>query len=129
MTHQSRTIELRNWFVDGDCDFDLNPCYVIRHRVPAHLSVGEIEISYTDTYGDDRLEAKFYNREEAEAFAKQLNEKLVPETHTYSECREPEHPFVYHTEHDGDIVFNEPTATRSSRPVVTNEQCADFTRT
>lgn len=38
-------------------------------------------------------------------------------------------PFVYHTEHDGDIVFNEPTATRSSRPVVTNEQCADFTRT
>ena len=31
MAHQSRTIELRNWFVDGDCDLDLNPCYVIGH--------------------------------------------------------------------------------------------------
>lgn len=37
-------------------------------------------------------------------------------------------PFVYHTEHDGDIVF-EPTTARSSQPVVTSERCADFTRT
>ena len=38
-------------------------------------------------------------------------------------------PFVYHTEHDGDIVFEDQTTARSSQPVVTNEQCADFTRT
>lgn len=87
MKHQSRTVELRNWFVDGDCDFDLNPCYVIRHRVPKNLSVGEIEISYTSTYGSDRLEEQFYNKEQAKAFAKRLNEKAVPKTHTYNEWR------------------------------------------
>ena len=88
MTHQSNTVELRNWFVDGDCDLDLNPCYVIRYRVPKNLSVGEIEISYTSTYGDDRLEEQFYNKEQAKAFANQLNEQAVPETYTYTEWRE-----------------------------------------
>ena len=42
---------------------------------------------------------------------------------------ERERPFVYHTEHDGDIVFNEPTTARSSQPVVTSEHAGDFTRT
>ena len=80
MAHQTHTIELRNWFVDGDCDFNLDPCYVIRHRVPRN--VGEaIEISYT--HGDDCLEAQFYNREQAEAFAKKLNKKAVPATWTF----------------------------------------------
>lgn len=86
--YQTHTRKLRKWFVDEDCDFDLNPCYVIRHRVPKNLSVGEIEISYTSTYGDDRLEEQFYNKEQAEAFAKHLNEQAVPETHTYMEWRE-----------------------------------------
>lgn len=38
-------------------------------------------------------------------------------------------PFVYHTEHDGDIVFEDQTTARSSQPVVTSERCADFIRT
>ena len=37
-------------------------------------------------------------------------------------------PFVYHTQHDGDIVFK-PTTARSSQPVITSEQCTDFTTT
>lgn len=56
-----------------------------------------------------------------------MKHELVPT----ESCHEQDdnRPFVYHTEHDGDIVFNEPTTARSSQPVVTNEQCADFTRT
>ena len=37
-------------------------------------------------------------------------------------------PFVYHTQHDGDIVFK-PTTARSSQPVITSKQCTDFTTT
>lgn len=37
-------------------------------------------------------------------------------------------PFVYHTEHDGDIVF-EPTTARSSQPVVTSKQSTNFSKT
>lgn len=46
-------------------------------------------------------------------------------------CHEPDddQPFVYHTEHDGDIVFEDQSAPRSEQPVVTSERCADFTRT
>ena len=76
MAHQTHTIELRNWFVDGDCDLDLNPCYVVRHLI------GKDETGY----GDDEFSWKnFYSRTEAEAFAKHLNEKAVPETYTYNE--------------------------------------------
>lgn len=82
------TIELRNWFIDGDLDCDLNACYVIRHTVPKHLSVGEIEIAYTMTFGDDRLVAEFYNKEQAIAFAKDLNKRAVPETYTYTERKD-----------------------------------------
>ena len=39
-----------------------------------------------------------------------------------------ERSFVYHTEHDGDIVLK-PTATCSKQPVVTSEQCTGFTTT
>ena len=79
MAHQTRTVELRNWFVDGDCDLDLNPCYVIKHFI------GEDETFY----GDDEFSVKdFYSRDEAEAFAKKLNSQAVPETYTYSEWRE-----------------------------------------
>ena len=38
-------------------------------------------------------------------------------------------PFVYRTEHDGDIVFEDTTTARSSQPVVTSEHVGDFTRT
>jgi len=38
-------------------------------------------------------------------------------------------PFVYHTEHDGDIVFEDTTTARSSQPVVTSEHAGNFTRT
>ena len=76
MAHQSRTIELRNWFVDGDCDLDLNPCYVIKHLL------GPEETCYGN---HDNFIMDFYNRDEAEAFAKKLNEQAVPETYTYSE--------------------------------------------
>jgi len=38
-------------------------------------------------------------------------------------------PFVYHTEHDGDIVFEDTTTARSSQPVVISEHAGDFTRT
>lgn len=41
---------------------------------------------------------------------------------------EKERPFVYHTQHDGDIVFK-PTTARSSQPVITSKQCTDFTTT
>ena len=79
MAHQTRTVELRNWFVDGDCDLDLNPCYVIRHLI------GPDETCYgTDEY----LVTHFYNKQTAETRAKQLNEQAVPETYTYSEWRE-----------------------------------------
>lgn len=37
-------------------------------------------------------------------------------------------PFVYHTEHDGDIVFK-PTASRSEQPVVTGKQSTSFSKT
>ena len=39
-----------------------------------------------------------------------------------------ERSFVYHTEHDGDIVF-EPTTARSSQPVISSKQCTGFTTT
>ena len=79
MAHRTRTVELRNWFVDGDCDLDLNPCYVIGHLMGEDATF----------YGDDVHVVKpFYDREEAEAFAKHLNEKAVPETYTYNEWRE-----------------------------------------
>jgi len=42
---------------------------------------------------------------------------------------ERERSFVYHTEHDGDIVFEDTTTARSSQPVVTSEHAGDFTRT
>jgi hypothetical protein len=79
MKHQSHTVELRNWFVDGYYDFDLNPCYVIGHFM------GEEETFYGD---DVHVVKPFYDRKEAEAFAEHLNEKDVPETYTYSEWRE-----------------------------------------
>lgn len=81
MTHQSKTVELRNWFVDGDCDLDLNPCYVIRHLI------GPNETCY-GWWDDDNIVAYFYDKQEAETRAKQLNEQAVPETYTYSEWRE-----------------------------------------
>ena len=37
-------------------------------------------------------------------------------------------PFVYHTQHDGDIVFK-PTTARSSQPVVTGKQSTSFSKT
>ena len=78
MNHQTHTIELRNWFVDGDCNLNLQPCYLIRHLV------GENEIFYAGI-DDGFLIKEFYDRAEAEAFAKQLNEQAVPETYTYNE--------------------------------------------
>ena len=79
MTHQSHTVELRKWFVDNDFDFNLNDCYVIRHLI------GENETCYGDD--DSPFIKEFYDRAEAEAFAKNLNEKAVPETYTYNEWR------------------------------------------
>ena len=79
MAHQTRTVELRKWFVDHDYDLDMNPCYVVRHFI------GEEETCY----GPDVHNVKaFSDQAEAEAFAKHLNEKAEPETYTYNEWRE-----------------------------------------
>ena len=81
MAHQTRTIELRKWFVDGDCDLDLNPCYVIRHLI------GENETCY-GWWDEDNIVAYFYDKAEAERVASKLNNATHPETYTYSEWRE-----------------------------------------
>lgn len=81
MTYQTHTVELRKWFVDGDCDLDMNPCYIIRHFI------GPEETCY-GWWDDDNIVAYFYNKQEAETRAKQLNKQAVPETYTYTEWRE-----------------------------------------
>ena len=80
---QAHTRELRKWYVDGDLDQDLNQIYVVMHYI------GDPDTDYIH-YEDENswFPKEFATREEAEAFAKQLNLKPIPETHTYMEWRD-----------------------------------------
>jgi len=68
----------------------------------------------------------FYTRKHDEACA--CNDHKLANYYSAQLVSIDTRPFVYHTEHDGDIVF-EPTTACSKQPVITSKQCTGFTTT
>ena len=80
--YQPHTRKLRNWYA---CPHDdpTSTTFIVCHYI------GDPDTDYIDYEDEDWwLPKVFATREEAEAFAKHLNTKPEPETHTYMEWRD-----------------------------------------
>ena len=80
--YQAHTRKLRKWYAYPHED-PTSTTFIVCHYI------GDPDTDYID-YEDENswLPKEFATRGEAEAFAKHLNLKPIPETHTYMEWRD-----------------------------------------